>query len=266
MATNKAKKSPSAAKNNAIGVNEIILAHPVFNLMQWLANSPSGDEVARELVMNYFQNFGATMARLVVTDAEGTLYFIGSFGFENHLTGTSQTFEHWQSRTDEIVKIDIGTNGLGWSESGRFLQARVNDFGDSRGWITVGFKNGFSNGFSANFGQTDSEQLMQIIKHVVGIYLSTSIRTNSKNSINSTNSTSAITSPRERSTAGRSDFTARQLAILAGMIEGKTNHELASELGFSVSTIRHETMRIYQTLAVSDRREAAREALDRKIF
>jgi len=42
------------------------------------------------------------------------------------------------------------------------------------------------------------------------------------------------------------------------MVEGKTNHELAAELGFSVSTIRHETMRIYQALSVSDRKEAAK--------
>jgi DNA-binding NarL/FixJ family response regulator len=45
------------------------------------------------------------------------------------------------------------------------------------------------------------------------------------------------------------------------MVEGKTNHELATEMGFSVSTIRHETMRIYQALAVSDRKEAAKKAL-----
>jgi DNA-binding NarL/FixJ family response regulator len=45
------------------------------------------------------------------------------------------------------------------------------------------------------------------------------------------------------------------------MIEGKTNHELAEDLGFSVSTIRHETMRIYLLLQVSDRKEAAREAV-----
>jgi DNA-binding NarL/FixJ family response regulator len=44
-------------------------------------------------------------------------------------------------------------------------------------------------------------------------------------------------------------------------VEGKTNHELATELGFSVSTIRHETMRIYQALSVSDRKEAAKKAL-----
>jgi DNA-binding NarL/FixJ family response regulator len=61
--------------------------------------------------------------------------------------------------------------------------------------------------------------------------------------------------------AGTGQLTARQLSILRGMVEGKTNHELATELGFSVSTVRHETMRIYQALAVSDRKEAAKKAL-----
>ena len=57
------------------------------------------------------------------------------------------------------------------------------------------------------------------------------------------------------------DLTARQLLILAGMIDGKTNHELSLSLGFSVSTIRHETMAIFRKLEVSDRKEAAKHAL-----
>ena len=44
------------------------------------------------------------------------------------------------------------------------------------------------------------------------------------------------------------------------MVEGKTNHELATDLGFSVSTIRHETMAIFKALGVSDRKEAAQIA------
>jgi DNA-binding NarL/FixJ family response regulator len=64
-----------------------------------------------------------------------------------------------------------------------------------------------------------------------------------------------------RDDTGAEQLTARQLSILGGMVEGKTNHELATELGFSVSTIRHETMRIYQALSVSDRKEAAKKAL-----
>ena len=61
--------------------------------------------------------------------------------------------------------------------------------------------------------------------------------------------------------SGSGQLSARQLSILRGMVEGKTNHELATEMGFSVSTIRHETMRIYQAFAVSDRKEAAKKGL-----
>jgi hypothetical protein len=52
----------------------------------------------------------------------------------------------------------------------------------------------------------------------------------------------------------------RQIQILQGMVEGKTNHELATDLGYSVSTIRHETMAIFRALGVSDRKEAAKAA------
>jgi DNA-binding CsgD family transcriptional regulator len=55
-------------------------------------------------------------------------------------------------------------------------------------------------------------------------------------------------------------FSPRQIQILQGMVEGKTNHELATDLGFSVSTIRHETMAIFRELGVSDRKEAAKAA------
>jgi DNA-binding NarL/FixJ family response regulator len=65
----------------------------------------------------------------------------------------------------------------------------------------------------------------------------------------------------ERNDTGSDHLSPRQISILRGMVEGKTNHELANELGFSVSTIRHETMRIYQALSVSDRKEAAKKAV-----
>jgi DNA-binding NarL/FixJ family response regulator len=64
----------------------------------------------------------------------------------------------------------------------------------------------------------------------------------------------------DKPTGSPSNLSPRQLLILAGMVEGKTNHELALELGFSVSTIRHETMAIYRALGVSDRKEAAKVA------
>jgi DNA-binding NarL/FixJ family response regulator len=45
--------------------------------------------------------------------------------------------------------------------------------------------------------------------------------------------------------------TQRQIWILRGIVEGKTNHELATEVGFSVSTIRKhaQTLNVGFTLA-----------------
>jgi DNA-binding NarL/FixJ family response regulator len=56
-------------------------------------------------------------------------------------------------------------------------------------------------------------------------------------------------------------LSARQLLILAGMVDGKTNPELSEALGYSVSTIRHETMDIFKILGVSGRNEAAKAAI-----
>jgi DNA-binding CsgD family transcriptional regulator len=60
-------------------------------------------------------------------------------------------------------------------------------------------------------------------------------------------------------------LSARQLQIINGFVEGKTNHELATDLGFSVSTIRHETMTIFRLLGASDRKEAAKFAQEKSI-
>jgi DNA-binding NarL/FixJ family response regulator len=65
--------------------------------------------------------------------------------------------------------------------------------------------------------------------------------------------------------ASQLQFSARQLQIINGFVEGKTNHELAEDLGFSVSTVRHETMEIFRLLGASDRKEAAKIAQERSI-
>jgi DNA-binding CsgD family transcriptional regulator len=58
----------------------------------------------------------------------------------------------------------------------------------------------------------------------------------------------------------------RQNEILQFMRDQYTNPEIAKELGFSESTIRHETMRIYQILKVSGRREAINAAIAQNLI
>lgn len=57
----------------------------------------------------------------------------------------------------------------------------------------------------------------------------------------------------------------RQMRILDLMAQSFTNPQIAKELGFSESTVRQETMRIYQILQVSGRKEAIQEARRRNI-
>ena len=227
--------------------HEELLKHPVFHFMKWLLNKPSGDQLAREIVVNYFDPFGATQARIANMDDDGNLYFVGDFGFERTLTGSHQTFNEIKNRTDAVSKISIGPDAYGWSQDSTYLQIRIDDCGHARTWLTIGFA-------KAVEAKNEAAALIQILAQPLGHYACT-VLMSSYPPMNSS-----------RTNASRSDFSQRQLQILQGMVEGKTNHELASDLGFSVSTIRHETMRIYQALGVSDRREAAREALDRKIF
>lgn len=61
-------------------------------------------------------------------------------------------------------------------------------------------------------------------------------------------------------------LTKRQMQILAQMAAERTNAEIAKLLGFSESTIRHETMRIYNSLNVRGRKEAVHFAVERKLI
>jgi DNA-binding CsgD family transcriptional regulator len=57
----------------------------------------------------------------------------------------------------------------------------------------------------------------------------------------------------------------RQMKILDLMAQDFTNPQIAKDLGFSESTIRQESMRIYQILQVTGRKEAIHEARLRNI-
>ena len=56
-------------------------------------------------------------------------------------------------------------------------------------------------------------------------------------------------------------LTARQLQILVGIAAGKTNLAIAKELILSESAIKQETVKIFRSLGVANRREAAQKAI-----
>jgi DNA-binding CsgD family transcriptional regulator len=61
-------------------------------------------------------------------------------------------------------------------------------------------------------------------------------------------------------------LTDRQTAILRLIAEGKTNKAIGTRLGFSESTVRHETMRIFRLLGVASRSQAVTVAATQGIL
>jgi DNA-binding CsgD family transcriptional regulator len=70
----------------------------------------------------------------------------------------------------------------------------------------------------------------------------------------------------KKSHQGEIHFTRRQKTIISLIADGLTNNQIALELGFSLSTVRHETMRIYKILNVSGRKEAIAKALENNLI
>ena len=215
----------------------------IRSYIEWLSYHPTPDEITRALVLEHLASLGACCARIGKLNADDSLSFIGEYGFEDGRKGKTFPGEEWRSWDHDAADIALGRNPNHWSDDKKLLMFQMRSRGAMQGQLAIRFSSPVK----------DTARVEEVVLDYAiptSLYLSL-IQDGRKSS-----SLQATTSD-----TGSAQLTQRQLSILAGMVEGKTNHELATELGFSVSTIRHETMRIYQALAVSDRKEAAKKAL-----
>ena len=210
----------------------------------WLSYHPTCDEISRALVMEYLASPGACCARIGRLHPDDSLEFLGEYGFDAGKARQTFPSEVWRSWESDEALIALGKNSAPWNPSRNLLMIQLRERGAVHGYLVLRFSKPVE----------DTEAVEEVARNyavALGLYLSLAHERGSSGSHNIT----------ERIETGSDQLTPRQLSILRGMVEGKTNHELANELGFSVSTIRHETMRIYQALSVSDRKEAAKKAL-----
>lgn len=216
----------------------------IRTFIDWLSYHPTWDEISRALVMEYMASEGACCARIGRLHADDSLEFLGEYGFDAGKASHTFASEIWRSWENDEALIALGKNSEPWNSSKNLLMIQLRERGAVHGCLVIRFSNPVAD--------TDSvEEISRNYAVALGLYLSLA------HEPGSSTSRSLV----ERTETGSDQLTPRQLSILRGMVEGKTNHELANELGFSVSTIRHETMRIYQALSVSDRKEAAKKAL-----
>ena len=215
----------------------------IRSFIEWLSYHPTPDEIARALVLDHLAAVQACCARIGLLNPDDSLTFAGEYGFEDGKKGKTFSGSEWRSWTVDAGDVALGRNSNNWSDDKKMLLFQLRHRGAIQGHLLIRFSQPIA----------DIEKVEElVIDYAVPISLYLSLSHEGRRASNNSS---------ERQETGSDQLTARQLSILSGMVEGKTNHELATELGFSVSTIRHETMRIYQALSVSDRKEAAKKAL-----
>lgn len=241
MASHKNRVFPTVSLSEASG--RVLYMNAMREFIEWLSYHPSADEISRTLVLEHLNGVGACCVRFGLINPDDSLTFVGEYGPTDGRKGKTFPSSEWRSWTHDAADIALGRNTDVWSPDGKLLMFTLRNRGIAQGHIAITFSAPVEN-------KKLVEELVADYVTPISLYLS----------LNHPTSKGGFTAV-DRDDTGADQLTPRQLSILSGMVEGKTNHELATELGFSVSTIRHETMRIYQALSVSDRKEAAKKAL-----
>ena len=228
----------------------------IRKFIEWLSFHPTSDDIARALVTEYLTEFKVNRVRFGRINDDDSAIVLGQYGYEDAEEWRNQVVPGYVWRTWDLPAIDImtGKNPTRWAPTNRMCVVSLRDGGVIQGNIILEF--------AQEIRPEQQPLVMEAIEDLcvpVALYLSFENRGRAKSNLNK-----PIPSDSRDTTAGH--LSQRQIVILRGMVEGKTNHEMATEMGFSVSTIRHETMRIYQALAVSDRKEAAKKALKLSII
>jgi DNA-binding CsgD family transcriptional regulator len=223
----------------------------IRRFIEWLSFHPTSDDIARALVTDYLADIGVSCMRFGRINNDDSAIALGQYGYADADQWRDLVVpgSEWRSWDLPAIEIMTGKNKSRWAADSRLCVITLRDRGVIQGNAVFEFTHKVPDDHKATVMETIDDLCVPI-----ALYLSFQNR-------GVTGLPSHIGTSDESRDAGAAQLTQRQIQILRGMVEGKTNHELAIELGFSVSTIRHETMRIYQALAVSDRKEAARKAV-----
>jgi DNA-binding CsgD family transcriptional regulator len=206
-----------------------------------LTRNPSTEDLLNALMRDFLIRYSVTAIEIQVLGSEGTLVIKKSVGQPIEGNEAKNVASLSQLVAHSNIFGDLEESGVIFDPAHNLSVASINLDSSIKGFYLFQHASVFT-------PDENSSDQFEVFVNLMTVYLSAKLL---RMSVAKT-----LTSP--ASLDHISMLTARQLLILAGMVEGKTNHELSVELGFSVSTIRHETMAIYKELGVSDRKEAAR--------
>ena len=220
--------------------------------VEWLSFHPSTEEIARALVTDFLSDFNVHGIRFGCLNKDDSIVILGQFGYADadHYRERVIPGSEWRKIDNHDIRIIAGRTQIKWSPDQKMYVNPLREHGVILGYLIVEFTEPFEPS-----RVTGVEEVLDELSVAISLYLSLQ-----------NHRSRAIEDMTLRKNHSRrielSEFSPRQLQILRGMVEGKTNHQLATEMGFSVSTVRHETMRIFRMLGVSGRGEAATKAME----
>jgi DNA-binding CsgD family transcriptional regulator len=183
--------------------------------------------------------------------ANGDIEILGEFGFDENRVGERTNSSTWRSWSGNEEPFVLTTDTQRWDTKSTICMIPMHIHSMVAGFISLYFSTPCDKSARINILK-EAERYAEIL----ALYLSLTYAQFSMSAHDIFNRGSTPSSLTENI-----ELTERQLKILRGIASGKTNHSLAHELGYSVSTIRHETMRIFNLLNVSDRKASAQAAL-----
>jgi DNA-binding NarL/FixJ family response regulator len=217
------------------------LLNNVSRFATLLTRTPSPHDLLNTLMRDFLSNQSVTAIEIQMLAPDGSLLMNTSVGIEIDGDGTKDVTSLSSLVSHSNIFRDLEESGSIFDPTHCLTVTSVTMDSSIKGFYLFQHSSSFT-------PDVNSSDQVQIFSSLMTIYLSSKLILIPL--------TKNLTSPATAEQVSR--LTARQLLILTGMVEGKTNHELSIDLGFSVSTIRHETMAIYKELGVSDRKEAAR--------
>ena len=223
----------------------------IRKFVEWLSYHPTTEEISRALATDYLAEFAVRSLRFGRLNSDDSITNLGHHGFPDadEYRNRNIPSDEWRSYKSPEMAIISGASKEKWTTDSTTYVNTLRDRGVLQGHLVVNFHKPVSEADKHRTAAAIDDLCIPLalyqsfMSRPVGVGLG------------------GVTLPIDSRDAGNTQLSQRQIQILRGMVEGKTNHELATELGFSVSTVRHETMRIYQALGVSDRKEAAKKAL-----
>jgi len=229
-------------------MNSIGSTLSIFSLLEWLNGEPKFDEICRGIVLAYMHQFSPSNSQVLRLTSDDSLQVEGEYGYINSVGHSARiiTPAQWRQNGSDFSRL-LGTQDrFYWNRSNTTVIVPFMKQGIVSGALTIGFD-------SPQRHTNEIGTLASQIGQAVALYTNLvakdvkQFENNARNQIdlNSNtfgNSNIASKFKNESRNVGPS-FTQRQLEILQALIEGKTNYDIASELGYSVSTIRQETIK-----------------------